>query len=341
MINLKIVIPMAGMGKRLAPLTNQRPKPLVRLANKRLLDHVLDIFQGLEETYTLEYVFIIGHLSEQIKEHMENRHPHKNVTYYVQDELVGQSHAVYLAKDIISGPILLTYCDTINEVDFSFLPLKTMDGIASVKEVDDPSRHGVAVAGPDELIMKLIEKPKTMEHNLALTGVYYFSVGERLIKAIETQIERGTSLNNEYYLADAINIMIENGARIRTENVKQWLDAGTPEAVLETNAYLLQHRSKFRNEFVERQSNVLIPPIYIHESSRIENSTIGPYVAIGADCTISGSFLKNSIVDDGSTLANVSLEDSLVGKDCSLRNVSMQSIVADGNEIRAANISVL
>jgi glucose-1-phosphate thymidylyltransferase len=337
---MKIIIPMAGMGKRLAPLTLHRPKPLVRLADQRLLDHVLNTFRALEEKYALEYIFIIGYLGEHIKEYMKDKHPQKKVTYYVQDQLMGQSHAIYLAKEAISGPILVTYGDTINEIDYSFLSLDTMDGVASVQEVDDPRRHGVAIVGPGGLITKLVEKPKTMEHKLALTGIYYLAEGKELIQAIETQIAGGTSLNNEYYLADAINILVEKSAPIRTEKVLRWLDAGTPEAVLETNAYLLRHHSESHNKMRE-QSNVLIPPVFIHESARVENSTVGPNAAIGANCTINRSIIKNAIVDDDSTLTEVKLENSLIGKGCSFSSTEMQSIVAEADEIRAVNISVL
>src|SRR5512138_2215348 len=106
MATLKIIIPMAGLGKRLLPLTQHRPKPLIRLTDRRLLDHVLDSLRELETKYTLEYIFIIGHLGEQIRDYMQAAHPDKKVTYYVQQELMGQSHAVYLAKDMISGPVL-------------------------------------------------------------------------------------------------------------------------------------------------------------------------------------------------------------------------------------------
>lgn len=326
---MKIIIPMAGFGKRLLPLTRHKPKALVRLANKRLLDHVLDTFRVLEKTYSLEYIFIIGYLGEQIKDYMQENHPDKNVTYFVQEQLKGQSHAVQLAKQAISGPILLTYCDTINEVDLSFLPTETMDGIVTVLEVDDPRTHGIAMVDSDNLITKLVEKPKTREHKSVLTGLYYFSEGRELIEAIETQIQRGRSLNNEYYLADAINILVEDGMKIRTEKVSRWLDAGTPESILNTNAYLLQNRSDSSNEYKAGGSNVLIPPVYIHESSRVENSIIGPNVSIGKNCSINGSIFKESIVDDDSKVTNVLLENSLIGKGCNVSGKPMQSIMAD------------
>ena len=334
MTEMKIIIPMAGRGKRLAQLTQHKPKALVRLADKRLLDHVLNIFQVLEKKYTLEYIFIVGYRGEQVKEYMRDAHPDKNVTYFEQEQLLGQSHAVHLAKDSISGPTLLTYCDTINEIDFSFLSLEMIDGMASVRDVEDPRRHGIAVVDADNLLTRLVEKPKTMEHKLALTGLYYFSEGKELIKAIETQIRRGASLNNEFYLADAINILVEGGMRIKAEKVLQWLDAGTPEAIFETNAYLLQHHDKSPNEVVTRQSNIFISPCYIHESSRVENSIIGPNATIGENCSVNDSILKNTIVDDDSSIKETVLVNSLIGRGCSVTGKSGQVIVADYDEIK-------
>ena len=334
MNDMKIVIPMAGIGKRLVQLTQHKPKALVRLADKRLIDHVLDIFKELEKSFTLEYIFIIGYLGEQIKEHMKNEHPDKNVSYYVQEQLLGQSHAVQLAKDAISGPILLTFCDTIIKTDFSFLPLETLDGVVWVQEVDDPRSHGVTIVDSDSLLTKLVEKPKTMKHKSVLTGLYYFSEGKELIKAIDTQLGRNTTVNNEYYLADAINVLVEKGKKIRTEKVLQWLDAGTPDAVLETNALLLKHNVNSYTELISGQSNVLIPPNYIHESSRVENSIIGPNVAIGKNCSINGSIIRNTIVDDDSHVHEVALENSLISKSCSLSGQRIQSITADNDQVR-------
>jgi glucose-1-phosphate thymidylyltransferase len=329
MVDMKIVIPMAGAGKRLAQLTRHKPKALVRIAEKRLLDHVLNIFQSLEETYELEYIFVIGYLGEQIKKHMQEVHPDKKVVYYTQEQLLGQSHALYLAKDSITGPMLLTYCDTLNEIDFSFLSAGKVDGVAFVKEVDDPRRHGIAMTDIDNLITRLIEKPNTREHKLALTGFYYFSEGRDLIKAIEIQLERDRSLNNEYYLADAINILVENGARIRTEKALQWLDAGTPEAIMDTNAYLLRRYSGPHNEIAERQANILIPPIFVHERAHVRNSIIGPNVSIGADCTIEQSIIKDSIIDDDTAITEAIVANSLIGRGCSISGKTSSMIMAD------------
>ena len=139
-------------------------------------------------------------------------------------------------------------------------------------------------------------------------------------------------MNKEYYLADAINILIENGIRVKAEKVLKWLDAGVPEDILTTSAYLLQHHSPQHNDTTGMRSNVFVPPVYIHESSRVENSIIGPNVSIGINCTINDSRIKNAIIDDNSTLTEVILEDSLIGKGCWVTGKPLQSVMGD-NEV--------
>lgn len=332
---VKVIIPMAGLGKRLKGLTQHRPKALVRLADRRLLDHVLDAFKELAKIYTLEYVFITGSSGDQIKEHMNAEHPEKKVTYFHQSQLLGQSHAVLLAKDAISGPILLTFCDTINQIDVSSCLQEPVDGIAAVQEVDDPRRHGVAVTDADQLVTRLIEKPQSLEHRAALTGLYYFREGKDLIRAIELQLQQGTSLNHEYYLADAVNILVSNGKRIRTQRSSQWLDAGTPEALITTNEYLLQQAGP-QGGSGNTLHSVFLQPVYVHESSRVENSVIGPNVTIGKNCSIRGSILRNTIVDDDSTVVDAALTNSLLGKHCSVVGEAMQSVLADYSKAEVA-----
>jgi glucose-1-phosphate thymidylyltransferase len=150
-----------------------------------------------------------------------------------------------------------------------------------------------------------------------------------LIRAIETQLETNRSLNNEYYLADAMNILVQNGAQIRVEKTMQWLDAGTPEAIMDTNAYLLQRYLGPRRETVERQSNILIPPIFIHESSQVRNSILGPNVSIGANCTIEQSIIKNSVIDDNTDINQAMIVDSLIGRGCSISGKTTPVIMAD------------
>ena len=322
---------MAGRGKRLEPLTLQRPKALLRLADMCLLDHVLSTFEPLAASHSLEYIFIVGHLGEQIRAHMQAVHPAKKVTWFVQEKLLGQSCAVHIAREAVYGPILLTFCDTVNLIDLSFLPPRDAAAAATVWPVENPERFGVAALGSGDIITRLIEKPKTREHNSALTGIYYFSEGRDLIRSIETQLASGATLNNEYYLADAINILIQQGMRIRAVQAAGWLDAGTPGDLLQTNARLLQLQPDFNGLSKDDPSNILMPPIYIDASAEVSNSHIGPNVAVGKRCIIRDSTLSSCIVDDDTVITDSILENSLIGRGCSIKGFSGHLLLGDDN----------
>ncbi len=83
-----------------------------------------------------------------------------------------------------------------------------------------------------------------MDNNRVVIGLYYYRQGEMLLKAIETQLKTGKTFKGEYFLTDATTIMLNDGARMKTIEVDTWLDAGTSEAILETNAHLLNRISK-------------------------------------------------------------------------------------------------
>lgn len=312
---LKIVIPMAGLGTRLRPQTWSRPKQLMRMANKSVLGHVLEMFETLPESTTVEFVFIVGYLGEKIKDYMDEEYPEYDVHYVTQEEMLGQSHALYLAREHLQGPVLMVFADTLIETDLTFLDDEGADIVSWVKPVPDPRRFGVAEVGDDGWVTRLIEKPKSMDNNLAVVGFYYFKQGELLVEAIEEQIERDIKLKGEYFLADAINIMLdEHDLRMRTEKVSVWLDAGTPEALLETNRYLLDHNRDNSDQVSGREGVRVIPPVYVHPDVEMDTCVIGPYVAIGPGCKVEGSVLKNTVIEKHSEVNDVILENSLLGQ---------------------------
>ena len=310
---LKILVPMAGLGTRLRPHTWSKPKPLISVAGKAVLGHVLDMFSEVPHHENIEYIFIVGYLGEQIEAYVQENYPHLKARYVIQEEMRGQSHAVYLAKEYLQGPAILTFVDTLIEADLSFLGENPTEGVACVKPVDDPRRFGVATINEDGYVEKLIEKPQDMDNNLAIVGFYYFHRAEDLLDAIEEQMRRDIQLKNEYFLADAINIMLERGLKMRTQRVDIWLDAGTSETVLETNRYLLDH-SRDNSQEAARPGVLINPPVYIHPSANIVNSIIGPYVSLGADCYVESSILRDSILSDGAQVVDVILEQSLIGQ---------------------------
>jgi glucose-1-phosphate thymidylyltransferase len=324
---------MAGYGARLRPHTWSRPKQLIRMADKIVLDHVLDTFATLPDPDNSEFIFIVGYLGDKIEDYMQSVHPNLKVRYVEQAEMRGQSHAISLARDYLGGPMLMLFPDTLIGADFSFISNEAADGVAWVKAVPDPRRFGVASLGGDGCITHLVEKPKDMDNNLALVGCYYFKQSEDLLSAIDEQISRDIRIKNEYYLADAINVMLEHGLIMRAEQVDLWLDAGTPDEVLNTNRYLLDHGHDGTADGKTLKNTVILPPVYIHPTAVVENAVIGPYAAIGAECQIQSCIIRDSIVDDYSVITDVIMEHSLIGQEVHIERRAGVMNVGDHNEL--------
>ncbi|KPL75163.1 hypothetical protein ADM99_00175 [Leptolinea tardivitalis] len=329
---MKIVIPMAGLGTRMRPHTYSKPKPLIGLAGKTVLDYVLEQFTPLPEKYSPEYVLIVGpNQLEQVQEYMEVTHPEKTVNYVVQEHMRGQSDAMYLAREYLHGPMLMTFSDTLIETNFDVLADDQIDGAAWVKPVPDPRRFGVAEVNDQDWVHHLVEKPQEMSNNLALVGFYYFKRGEDLIAAIKEQMNRSIMLKGEYFLADAINILLEKGAKIRPSRLDIWLDAGTPQSLLETNQYLLEHGHDNTSDARKRDGLCIIPPVFIHPSAIVENSVIGPNVSMDANCQVRNVILKNSIVEKGTQIQQMVLEDSLLGRHVQLQGQAARLNLGDSS----------
>jgi glucose-1-phosphate thymidylyltransferase len=210
--------------------------------------------------------------------------------------------------------MLVVFADTLIETDLSFLAEESAEAVAWVKPVPDPRRFGVAVVNEDGCVTRLIEKPQDMTHNLAVVGFYYIRSAEELLSAIEEQMRRELQLKGEFFLADALNIMLERGLRMRIEKVDVWLDAGTPDALLETNRYLLEKGSSNSLDVEDRNGVVVIPPVFIHPTAEVVNSIIGPYVSLGAGCHVERSILSNSILEDEAEVQDAILQSSLIGR---------------------------
>lgn len=311
---LKIVIPMAGWGTRMRPHTWSKPKPLVSVAGKTSLDHLLNTFKTLPQA-EVEYIFIVSpYLGEQqIPAFVREHYPTLKFHVVVQHEMRGQSHALYLAREHLHGPLIICFSDTLIETDFSFLSNETADGVAWVMPVPDPRRFGVAEVGPDGWVTRFIEKPQSLENNLVVVGCYYIKSAERLIAAIEEQFERKLTLKNEYFLTDTISIMIEHGARVRTHEIDTWLDTGTVEATLDTNRILLE-KGCANHLQPGATGNQFIPPVFVHPTAQITDSVIGPYTSIGPGCKISQARIEDSILEEGVTVTAAALKHSLIGK---------------------------
>jgi len=334
----KIVIPMAGWGTRMRPHTFSKPKPLISVAGKTTLEHLLDMFKTMPNPENLEYVFIVGpFLGElQIPAFIKENYPDIKAHYVVQHEMKGQSHAMWLAREYLHGPMQMVFSDTLIETDFSFLAHEEADSVAWVMPVPDPRRFGVAEVGKDGYVTRFIEKPQTMENNLVIAGCYYFREGKELITAIEEQFKRNMTLKNEFFLADAMTIMIERGTKIRVHEISTWLDTGTIEATLDTNKILLDKQGSKIQTF--KGSNVeVIEPCAIDPTAEISNSTIGPHASIGANCKIENSTIAESIVEAGCEIKDSALNNSLIGKQAKVKGRGdgrvIQLNIGDNSEV--------
>ncbi|HTX79976.1 MAG TPA: sugar phosphate nucleotidyltransferase [Longilinea sp.] len=314
--NMTIAIPMAGYGTRMRPHTWSKAKPLIHLAGKTVLDYVLAQFDTLPGIEQAEWVFIVSPFQlEQVQAFMKEHHPQLSAHYVVQTEMRGQSDALYLAREYLQGPMLMAFSDTLIEIDLAFLSKLDCDGVTVVKQVPDPRRFGVAQVDADGRVTHLVEKPQDVSNNLALVGFYYFRSGAALMKAIEEQKQRNITLKGEYFLADSVNVMLEHGSRWRTHEVQTWLDAGTRDSLLETNAYLLDHGHDNSTEAAKRPGVTIIPPVYIPDDAKVESCVLGPHVSLGHNVELDHVLARDTIIEDGTHASHLDLEHSHLGRD--------------------------
>ena len=308
---MKVVMPMAGLGTRLRPHTYSKAKPLLPVAGKPILAHLLDRLQGLDVE---EYVFIVGHLGEQIEKYVEANYD-LPARFVLQAEPLGQAHALHLSREYIDSPFLLIFVDTIFEADLARIDEVACDGLVFVKEVDDPRRFGIALLEGDRVV-RFIEKPEEPLSNLALVGMYYVVNWSLLMGCVETLLEEGIQTKGEYYIADAFQLMVDRGAKLEVVTVDVWQDCGKPETLLATNRYLLE---KGERQEVKAENSVIIPPVYIAESVTIRGSVVGPYVSAAEGCVIIDSIVKDSIIDEGAYIEDATLEGSLIGANAQVK----------------------
>ena len=325
---MDILLPAAGFGTRLRPQTWSKPKPLVSVAGKPMLAHVMDRLLPYNPT---QVTFVTGFLGEQLEDWARAELPVPS-SFVEQPEMLGQCDAIIRARSEIPDDhdALILFPDAIFEADFSPLENLDADGAMFTKTVDDPSALGIAVV-EDGRIVQLIEKPKEPISNLAVIGIYYVQRMGDLYEAIEEQIRRDISIKGEYYIADAFQLMIDSGKKIVSLPVTEWRDCGNPTVLLDTNRYLLDQAGGAD----ERRGNSLIlAPSAVANDAVLERSVVGPYASIGKGVEIRDSVVRDTIIEDNAAITSAVVADSVVGRKASVTGVAQKLNVGDTSAVQ-------
>ena len=327
---------MAGKGTRLRPHSHTTPKPLLPVAGTTIIERIVETFSRTVNRQIDEIAFILGDFGAQVEAdltEMSRRHGAK-ASFFKQDVAHGTAHAVFCAEEKLEGEIIVVFADTLFDTN-SGVNVDNADAVIWLKEVEDPSRFGVAVQ--DEVrITGFVEKPSEFISNLAIIGVYYFRDGAALREKIRCQLDNNLrGHGNEFQLTDAIDALLKEGKVFKSATVDEWLDCGTIDAWLDTSAVICQKEnrvvdtSKFPN-------TTIVEPVYIAKGVTIRNSIIGPNTSIGAGASISGSAIRNTIVLDRATVKDSELDRATIGFDSQVKNLRGAAHIGDHSVVEAS-----
>ena len=330
---MNAIIPVAGRGTRLRPHTHTQPKVLMNVAGKPILAYILDDLGALGVD---EITFVVGYLAEQVEEFVRERYAFRAHFVY-QEQALGNGHAIYLARQHLSGPTLIVFGDTIVDADLRAAGQLHYSAIG-VHHVDNPRAFGVVEVNGDGFVRHLWEKPEqpppglTRIPDLAAVGVYMIQEPVPFRGALEEMMAQRRTARGEYWLADALQIFIDRGARLQTFPVRRWHDCGTPEALLRANHALLEYAPAAR----AIAGTAVIPPSSIADSAIVEGSVIGPYVTIAEGAHVVNSVLRESIVNAHARVDRVVLENSIIGEHATVKGRQVRINIGDSSEIELA-----
>jgi glucose-1-phosphate thymidylyltransferase len=310
---MKAIIPAAGIGKRLRPLTNTLPKILLNVAGKPMISYVIDDLLEIKE---IEKVYlIIGYLKEKVERFVNEAYPSRldRITLVEQKETLGLGHAIYQMKNKVGNePLLIVLGDTVFEFDFrKFISLG--HSALGVKKITDPTRYGIAEI-KDGFISRMVEKPQPDETTSrdAIGGTYLVKNARNLMDALDYTISHNIRTKNEFQVTDALQHMIELGEKFMAYPIKNWFDCGNPESLLATNQYLLHNKADGANTKVYPDS-IINAPCYLGNECVIKESEVGPYVTVERKAAIRNSQVANSIIHSHSVIENAILDNCIIG----------------------------
>lgn len=310
---MKLIIPMAGMGKRMRPHTLTIPKPLIPVAGKPIVQRLAEEITKVSKSKIDEIAFIIGDFGKEVEQTLLNIAENLGAkgSIYYQKEALGTADAVYCAEPSLNGKVTVAFADTLFKADFD-LDEET-DSVIWTKKVDNPEAFGVVKKNNEGFITDFIEKPKEFISDEAIIGIYYFKSGETLREELKYLIDNDIRGNNEYQLTDALENMKNKNIRFQTLTVTEWLDCGNKDATVHTNQRILHHLGNQISEKSEQNFSVIIEPCFIEEGAIINNSVVGPYVSVGKNTVIKNSVISNSIIQSNCDIYEAVFSNSMIG----------------------------
>lgn len=329
---MKAIIPVAGAGTKLRPLTYTQPKALIPIAGKTILGVIVD--QLLDAGVT-EFVFVIGYLGEKIQRYIDKTYPHLTHTFVTQNDRRGTGHAIWLTREAVQNDeVMIVLGDTVADYNVKEIINSKVSQIG-VRKVDDPRSFGVAELNDQDMVIRMVEKPLIPKSNMAMVGIYYIKETAAMYAALDRHLSDKADENGEYHFTNALQHMVEDGIVLHAFRVNNWFDCGKKESLLSTNAILLK---QMEDEHPEKEplvydTTVIIHPVNIAEGCIISHCILGPNVTIGEHTKIESSIIKDSIIGSYAELQQVVLNSSIIGNDAYVRGLSQSLNIGDNTEI--------
>lgn len=328
---MKAIIPVAGAGTQLRPLTYTQPKPLIPVAGKPIISFIVD---QLRAAGVQEFIFVIGYLGEKIRDYIEQQYPDLDKKFVNQEQRLGSGHAIWSAREQLRGTdeLIIYFGDTILEMDFQQV-INSHTSCLAVKKVQDPKDFGIVEFDQQHQVKRVVEKPKIPMSNMALVGLYKIREVDQLLAALAHNIANDFRPGGAFHLTDGLMRLIEQGVVFSTYTVSTWYDCGKKETLLETNALLLDKEGYASDYLPEFDNSIIIHPVSIGKGCSISNSIIGPHATIGNNAVIESSIVRDSIIGNYASLQEVVMKKSVIGNDTSIIGFRHSLNIGDNTEI--------
>lgn len=312
---MNIIIPMAGMGKRMRPHTLTVPKPLLPVAGKPIVQRLVEDLAKETNEKIEEIAFVVGRFGDEAEQSLikiaESLGAKGKIFY--QDEPLGTGHAILCAAESLKGNVIVAFADTLFVADIKID--RNLDGVIWVNHVKNPEQFGVVKMDADGFISDMIEKPKDFVSDMAIIGIYYFKDGENLRNELQYLIDNNIKEKGEFQLTNALANMKNKGLKFAPAAVTEWLDCGNYQSTVFTNQRVLENKrsEKLVSPSAKVINSIIIEPSYIGENVVIENSIVGPYASLGDNCKVSNSVISNSIIQSNTIIAQANICNSMIG----------------------------